>query len=469
MPEVTVGIDIGTTSVKALAVDGDGRVLARSRQRHPVRSPAPDRFEHDAELAWRRNVLAAYDEVRHGHDVGGVCVAAMVPSLCAVDDGGHPITPGLLYGDGRGGEVTGENPSESGELVGFLRWCAEAAPGAAGYWPAQAVANHALTGVGGIDTVTAMTTLPLFDFTGWDAAVAAEAGATTDQLPVIIPGSDPVGRTPDGVPVSGGTIDAFGEQLVAGATEVGDVLVILGTTLIVWAVVPDWIEVPGLWTVPHTVPGLTLVGGASNAGGLFLNWALGLTGSPPGDGVPGDGPPGAPSGPGDGSPPGEAETAHPENVPVWTPYLRGERVPLHDPHRRAALHDLHIATDRAGVRRAAYEASGFVVRHQLDLAGLSPRRIVATGGGVRVGSWVQGLADTTGLPVDVVAVPEGGAYGAAYLARVTAGFEAGAADAGRWAGTDHRVQPHPDWVEPASSRYQRFRELTGPVPSRPDR
>src|SRR5687767_12912167 len=115
MAEVTVGVDIGSTSVKALAVDGDGTVVAAAR--------VP-------------------------HDVRGVDVAAMVPSLCAVDDGGRPCTPGLLYGDARGGGAAGASPAESGELVGFLRWCAAEAPDAAGYWPAQAVANAALGGEG---------------------------------------------------------------------------------------------------------------------------------------------------------------------------------------------------------------------------------------------------------------------------------------------------------------------------------
>ena len=61
--DVTVGIDIGTTSVKAVAVDGDGTVLARARVPHQVRTPAAGAFEHDIDLAWRANVLAALASV----------------------------------------------------------------------------------------------------------------------------------------------------------------------------------------------------------------------------------------------------------------------------------------------------------------------------------------------------------------------------------------------------------------------
>ena len=95
---------------------------------------------------------------------------------------------------------------------------------------------------------------------------------------------------------------------------------------------------------------------------------------------------------------------------------------------------------------AAFEASGFVARHHIDLArdaGLEPRRIVATGGGTNAPAWMQALADATQLPVDVVAVPEGAALGSAFIARCVAGLEANMTDASRWARTSHTVEPRP--------------------------
>lgn len=439
--EVTVGIDIGTTSVKAVAADTDGRVVARARVPHPLKAAHAGELAHDAGLAWRDGVVSALAEVAADLDVRAVSVAAMVPSLCAVDAGGRPVSDGLLYGDARGagGDPT-KNPSESGELVRFLAWLAAAHPQAAGFWPAQAVANCALCGEGMIDTVVAMTTLPLFDFTGWDADVAAEAGvADTARLPGLMSGTGAIGQidAAGGALLGPGTIDAYGEQLMAGADNDGDVLVILGSTLIVWAVVPDWIEVDGLWTVPHTVAGKTLIGGPSNAGGLFLNWVDRLTVD------------------------GGATGFDPDDVPLWQPFLRGERVPFHDPDRRASLHDLHIGMAPGSVRRAAHEASAFAVRHMLDLAGGVGRRIVATGGGAYSAPWVQALADGTGLPVDVVAVPEGAALGAAYLARVTAGLEPDASGAGRWARPGHRVEPLASTHAAVTARYDRYRDLAG--------
>jgi xylulokinase len=457
--EVTVGIDIGTTSVKAIAADPSGRVVASRRVPHRLLAAHAGELAHDAAQAWHHGVRAALAGVLAEGDlhVQAVEVAAMVPSLCAVDADGLPISDGLLYGDARGAPATeaGDaqaDPSQSGELVRFLGWLVGQHPEADGYWPAQAVANAALCGEGAIDSTVAMTTLPLFDFRGWDPEVADQAGLEDlGKLPRIVVGTEAVGEVPDAgnALLGGGTIDALGEQLVAGADQVGDVLVILGSTLIVWAVIPDWSEVPDLWTVPHTAPGRVLMGGPSNAGGLFLNWVDRLlTGTGSGE---------------LGAAAHRAAVAEAvaevdlDRVPVWQPYLRGERVPFHDPNRRASLHDLDIGMEAPAVRRAAYEASCFATRHLLDLGGVDARRIVATGGGVRDHAWVQALADATGLPVDAVAVPEGGALGAAWLARGIAGLEPPGATGEAWARTGRRVEPDPRAERAVAERYAQYR------------
>jgi xylulokinase len=415
--------------------------------RHGTASPAPGQLEHDTDRAWRRNVRRAWREVSAGLDVAAVQVSAMVPSLGPVDARGRGLGPGLLYGDQRGAADPGRSPAESGELLGFLRWLGARVPDAAGYWPAQAVANHALSGVGAIDSTTAMTALPVFDFVGWDAAVCASAGVRPEQLPAVSSGAAPIGTLVDSpaTQLGGGTIDALGEQWVAGANEVGDVLVICGASLITWAVIPDWREEPGLWTVPHTWPERCLIGGPSNAGGLFIDWAERVIGRRPADDALA----------------ASLGSLEPGDVPVWAPYPKGERTPLHDPDRRATLADLSITHGSLHAWRAAYEATGFVVRHHLDRAGIEASRLVVTGGGSRSAAWMQALADATGIPCDVAAVSEGAALGAAFLARVTAGLEARAEDAARWARTDRRVEPDPAWAAACAARYGRFLVLAG--------
>jgi xylulokinase len=443
--ELTVGIDIGTSSVKAVAADADGDIVARSRVPHEFFVPSPLRFEHDAALAWHegpRRALEALGEV----NPRAVSVAAMVPSLTAVDTEGLPCAPGLLYGDERGHADRDGAIAEAGELAQFLRWQSHEHPNARGYWMAQAVANHALSGDAVVSTTVAATAVPLFDWKQWDEQRLAECGARPDQMPKIGPSGQPLAEVRDrpGCVLEGGTIDAMGEQLVAGCDDVGDVLVICGTTLIVWAVIPEPVEVARHYTIPHTAHGKFLAGGPSNAGGLFLNWVdrMCATAAAGEVGLP-------------------ARVVDPGRVPVWAPYPRGERVPFQDSTRRAQLVDLDLTHDAASIRRAAFEASGFVARRMIDATPTPARRIVATGGGTRVEAWIQALADCTSLPVHVGAVPEGGALGAAFLARLAAGLETSTQDASRWARTAHVVDPDPAWATAVADRYARFCEVAG--------
>jgi xylulokinase len=303
---------------------------------------------------------------------------------------------------------------------------------------AQAVANHALSGRAIVSTTVAATANPLFDWTSWDRQLLAECDVRAEQMPEIGVSGRPLADVRDrpGCVLEGGTIDALAEQIVAGCDDVGDVLVICGTTLIVWAVIDDATPVPRHYTIPHTAPGKFVVGGPSNAGGLFLNWVdrmLATSGGP----------------------------VDPAGVPVWVPYPRGERVPLQDSGRRAELVDLDLTHDAAAIRRAAFEASAFVARRMIEASPVVAKRIVATGGGTGVDGWIGALADCTGLPVHVCAVPEGGALGAAYLARLAAGLETSMADAARWARTARVVDPDPRWATAVADRYARFCEAAG--------
>ncbi|MHB8246349.1 MAG: xylulokinase [Acidimicrobiales bacterium] len=444
MGEVTLGIDIGTSAVKAVVASGDGTVLARRKIPNRLGFPTSERMEHDARRAWRlapRRVLS--DLGRLGlAEPRAICVAGLVPSLAAVDTRGVPVSPGLLYGDTRGILPPEVSSMPVGRAPELLRQLAASDPGAAGYWPVQAVANRSLGGPGAIDVTTAIAMSPLFDGSGWNVPVCAEAGCLPEALPEVAGLAEPIGKVGSAV-LASGIVDTLAEQIVAGAVEVGDVLVICGTTLVIWVVSDEWREVQGLWTVPHTVAGRTLIGGASNAGGMFLDWATRFTGSAPG-------------------------RTSPANIPVWAPYPRGERTPFHDTARRASLIGLELSHDRPEVRRAAFEAAGFVVRQHIDLSGIRARRVVATGGGTSRPEWIQALADCTRLPVDVALVPECGALGAAFVARMTAGLESSLDGATAWARVGHRVEPDDGWVEHASGRYEMFRHLVAAQAPRPD-
>ncbi|MCU1587479.1 MAG: xylB, partial [Frankiales bacterium] len=355
----------------------------------------------------------------------------------AVNRRGIPLSHGLLYGDASGQEQQGTGvPLMGGEPAAFLRALSAQHPEAAGFWPAQTTALASLGGPPVVAMTVSFVLGPLAVMGAWNPEVLAACGVDEDRLPRIVPDRTPVGRVGDMLLDPGG-IDVMCERLVSGATREGDVLVICGSTLILI------LKLPSDHALPPTVPafpdsqGGLVATTASNAGGLFLDWVDRVI---------------APS---------RTEVA-PDQVPVWSPYIRGERTPWGDPSRRGQLADLHLGHDASAIRQAAFEAAGFVVRHHLELTGAPAKRIVAVGGGTRSPGWMQGLADTTGLPVDVQAVPEGAAIGAAYLARMSAGLADDLTQAAAWARTSHRVEPRSEWVAATASRYTRFRELAEP-------
>ena len=295
-----------------------------------------------------------------------------------------------------------------------------------------------LCGAGTIDTVVAMTTLPLFDFTGWDAAVAAER--RPDRHRRACPDSARVTTAIGQVDAAGGallgpgTIDAYGEQLMAGADHDGDVLVILGSTLIMWAVVPEWIR--GRRAVDRAPHGARQDPGRRP---VERRWAVPELGR-------------------------SARSRHVDETTASTrPMCRsGSRTCGASGCRsttricRASLHDLHIGmgpTDdpaRPRTRRRRSPCGTCSISPAASASASSPPAAACT-----ARRWVQALADGTGLPVDVVEVPEGAALGAAYL---------GARDRRAW-----RPTPRTLGVGPAPpdgwTRTHRFRPRSPPATS----
>ncbi len=455
----TIGVDVGTTAVKAVAVNAKGEVMARARVPHVVGVPSADYLEHDVAKAWRNGPRKAFAVVSSRLDApaAGLVVSSMVPSITAVGPRGKVLLPGLLYGDARARaeeSARGGSPDDLGDERDqgkrMLAWAVRQRPGARGYWNCQAVATHALTGVPAIDTATTTSFGGLYGRRGWDAAALESLGVTESQLPVVGQMGQGLGSVPGSPTVfAGGTIDAFCEQIVAGASRPGDVLVIFGATLIVWVVTEEWRDVRGLTTLPNMIAGQVMIGGPSNAGALFVDWVRSVVGGQVERGRHQD----------DGEAGEMARVGDPGRVPVWLPYLRGERTPFHDCELKASVHDLDISQGPDSLLRGAHEASGFVIRRIIELSGFGANRIVATGGGSRSVAWMQAVADATGLPVDPTAVPEGAALGAAYLARMAAGLESSFDGAGDWARTGRRIDPDPVWVAAAADRFARFDSL----------
>ena len=249
---VTVGIDIGTSSVKAIAADDDGNVVARraSRTSSACRRPGASSTTPTSRGARARAPRSprskprstATGARRERRGDGAVAHRGRRD--------GEPLLPGLLYGDERGRAPrmrrAAGNPGRERRAAQLRALDGRSeAPDAAGLWPAQAVANHALCGEAVLDTRprrprSRCSTSPAGTQTLVDRgrrARRAVPAARADRMGVRPIAFD--GEGGDGPALASGCIDAFAEQLVAGADHDGDVLVILGTTLIVWAVTTE--------------------------------------------------------------------------------------------------------------------------------------------------------------------------------------------------------------------------------------
>ncbi len=306
---VVAGVDVGTTAVKAVLADEDGRVVGRARVASRLTIGAGGNLEHDAQASWWDAPRSVLRQATGDGRIEAVAVSAMMPSVTAVGPEGRPLGPGLLYGDGRlapsAGGVTGD-PTANDEMARLCAWAAAHDPGASGYWPAQAVANAALGGGGVTDLASAFAAGPLFGGSGWDEATCQASGFPAARLPRVAVFGEAIGTLAPGVLGSdgprgadvilgAGSVDGMCEQLVAGTVQAGDVLIALGSTLVVWLTVPGWPdEVPGLWRAPHLAPGMAMLGGASNAGGMWADWVDRVVRpGPEGAGPGGAGPEGA--------------------------------------------------------------------------------------------------------------------------------------------------------------------------------
>src|ERR1700723_3609575 len=347
---VTVGVDIGTTSVKALAVDEKGQVVARSRVPHSIVAPEPDVLRHDAKKAWRAGPRKAFGQVTEqlaaeGKSLAGVAVASMVPSMTAVGRQGVP--------DDAAADDAVIPLGAMPDAEGFLRWASTEVPGARGYWPCQAVATNAISGLPAIDTGVTASLGMLHTHKGWNTELLGSIGIAEKQMPMVVPMGAAAGTLPGSdVVITGGTIDAFCDQIVSGAIHKGDVLVIFGATLICWVICDEWLTIDGLISYPSTTPDRFLVGGPSNAGALFVDWARHLLRDTPR--------------PGPKREQLEPRLGTPGRVPVWLPYVRGERTPFEDHTLRSNIYGLDIGSGAEAMERAAYEASGFVVRRMIE-------------------------------------------------------------------------------------------------------
>ncbi len=465
-----LGIDLGTSSVKALVVGReDGRTLGFASAGYPTTHPEPGFAEQSTDDWWRATVSAVRHALANANHppIDAIGLSGQMHGTVLLDADYLPLGPAVTWADQRSASDAidversfGSNMLDiAGSRIapGFqaatLRWINRNHPDVC-----EAIRmillpkdylRFRLTREFLTDPSDASGTL-LFDIRSrsWSVPLMLSAGVRPDQLPAIVPSGGYLDRgaalelgLPPGLPVAGGAGDAPAAALGAGVIAPNDVLVTLssGSQVYTPLATPN-IDRSGRLhtfvaaldsnaTAPWYAMGATL-----NAGNAVQWLAEVLFGEPVDRGAE------RVSELASKSPPGA-------NGLLFLPYLNGERTPHFDPAARGAFIGLDESHSRADLARALLEGIGFAAYDAFasveNLTGVAPASITLAGGGSQSTVWRQIIADQFGLPVRTVRGLEQSALGAAILAGVARG-DAIEDLIGRWIRPSVTVLPSPN-------------------------
>jgi len=466
-----VGIDLGTSQVKALIMGAGGEILGRGRAGYRVASPGEGRAETDQKEWWRGTVAAvreALAEASADVEVAAIGVDGQMHGVVLAGDDGNAVRPAILWLDRRAeaeaaryAELPAEltrplgNQASAGMAGPMLGWLAAHEPDVLrqARWALQPKdwLRMRLTGRAATDPTDASGTL-LFDLArdvwAWDLIDAL--GLPGGKLPPVLGSAEVAGHLlpgpagelglPPGIPVAAGAADTAAALYAAGL-DAGQALLTVGTG--------------GQWMVPERefrpVRNTNLfrsVGAGPAAGGFYrlapvqnagvaLDWVrgvLGVTWQQLYDTA---------------GRPWRADT------PVFLPYLARERW---DPTMAGTWAGLTLAHTREDLMRGALEGVAFLLRKRLDdlrAAGHQPDAAGLGGGGATHPGWRQLLADVLALPLHPADTSWLSAAGAARVAAAAAGME-GTGESRERSGYGNTAAVVPGERNLASAGYDRF-------------
>ena len=451
-----VGLDVGTTGVKAVAVSTTGEVLARAERGYPLSTPQPGWCEQDPEDWWAATQAALGDLDVEPAAVG---FSGQMHGLLALDEHDRPLRPAILWNDQRTGAECAEIEARIGverlieltgnrALTGFtapkLLWLRRHEPDVYArirriLLPKDYVRLR-LTGEHATDVADASGTL-LFDVRrrAWSDDVLELLELPASWLPPVHESTE----------IAGAGDQAAG-ALGMGIDRAGPLSVVLGTSGVVFAALPAYRPdaearlhvfchaVPETW---HAMGVMLSAAGSLRwlrdqvVGGSYEELSLEAARWPPGT----------------------------EGL-VFQPYLAGERTPHSDPNARGAFVGLSLRHERGALVRAVLEGVAYGLRDSLELLralGVDAERGRVSGGGARSALWLRIVASVLGLPLErTAASEEGAAFGAALLGGVATGVFADAAEAvASCVHVTDRIEPDPAWQAVYEDGYARFRML----------
>jgi xylulokinase len=429
---VLIGVDVGTSSVKAVMAAPGGVILDSYGASHPTRRDATGEAEQDP-AQWLRHVRAALDRFwshpRAGQ-VQAIGITSQVNTHCFCDSALAPVAPAITWQDTRAGheamvldaQLPAEDkivalgapiPIDASHALSRMAWMAA-------HRPAEWVrTRHVLlpkdwiiaqvTGEVGSDPLSAVG-LAGMDLCYADAVLALLPRAA-DLLPPLRDPLDVAGRVSDGpfkgVPVATGTMDAWAAMFGLGVSGDGQAMYLSGTSEVLGVISSLRKAEPGIVVFPDW-RGITLHAGPTQAGGASLDWVGMLLGADT------------------GSLDALVLKALPTgSIPLFLPHLEGERAPLWNPRSRGSFVGLSSATGPEHLVASVMEGVAFSARLAFEAVERSAGQRVATlrhgGGGAMSDRWCQIRADTLGRQIARIATAQAGAMGALVMGGVAVG------------------------------------------------
>lgn len=470
-----IGLDLGTSGLRALLVDGNGTPIGSAQASYDVSHPQSGWSEQDP-ADWVRAMHSVFDDLRvrfrEFSDLRGIGVAGHMHGATLLDDQGAVLRPCILWNDTRAAqqakdldampqfrEVTG-NIVFPGFTAPKLNWVRDHEPHifaklAHVLLPATYL-NYVLTGqfVGDLSDASGTSWLDV-GARDWSDDLLAATGLSRAHMPQLVDGCQPAaplradlkqrfGLTHD-VIVAGGAGDNAAAACGIGALREGQGFVSLGTSGVILAARdgyrPDADR--AVHTFCHALPQRWYQMGVMLAATDSLNWLSKITGQSP-----------------------QTLTAHlgdtlraPSDI-TFLPYLSGERTPHNDADIRGAFLGLSAGHDVADMTAAVLQGVCFGLRDSvaaLQATGVTLPRLMAIGGGTGSRYWLKMLASVFNMPIDL---PDGGEFGAALGAArlaIVACADGQIEDVMTPPAIRETILPDPDLVPDYDAAYQSFR------------
>lgn len=434
-----LGIDLGTSGLRALLVDETGASIGSTERSYSANRPLPGWSEQNP-VDWLTAVDSALDELKAKYpafkDLRGIGVSGQMHGAVVLDSANEVLRPCILWNDTRSHAQASrldqmpEVRALSGNIVfpGFtapkLDWLRENEPDiyariARVVLPAGYL-NYYLTG-GFVSDMSDSAGTSWLDVgrRQWSDTLLKASHMRRDQMPALVEGCEEAGRLRTAllerwglrgpVIVAGGAGDNAAAACGIGALEEGQGFVSLGTSGVVLVARNGYSPAPetALHTFCHAVPGRWYQMGVMLAATDSLNWLAGVTGQSPASLTASMG-----------------DVLQPPSREMFLPYLAGERTPHNDTKIRGNLSGISLGTSREDLTRAVLEGVAFGLRDSfeaLKATGAAIDSLMAIGGGTGSRYWLNLIATVFNIPLRLPADGEfGAALGAARLAIIAA-------------------------------------------------